>query len=173
MLTAKETEQIKAAAKAYTMTNKAEWLAFGKPLRGTWEWGLFPLTADVVAGLISSVEQSDDGLKFRLRPSNSAFYRVAARNNVTLQKLASVDAVDSLMVSLAADSGCKVNRGHAFECLTAAAMGADWQLNPIQAGFWLTPDFIAADGRTVQAKAYGASIVETDLLAAIKATRQA
>ena len=168
----KSTERVEAMAQVYVATNSAEYFAFGKPMRGVWEWGLFPMTADVIAGLCSEVEQTSEGLKFRFRPNNATFYRVAARAGVQVCKLASVDAVDALMVSLAAESGCKVNRGHAFEALTAAAVGADWSLNPIQAGYWSTPDYIAADGRTIQAKAYGASIPEGDLIAAVKACKQ-
>lgn len=170
-----KTEQIAVAAEIYARCNVSTRLVLAKPMRGFWHMIDIPLTADNVALAISTVEETEkEGLKFRFRPSNSVFYRLASINSVDVVPLASVETVDALMVSIAAETGCRVNRGHAIEKLVSEYYGARWELNPIQAGFWQCPDVMAqtAHESWIQVKAYGGSVTEKDLRAAIRAQKQ-
>ena len=165
-------EQIQVAAEIYARCNASNVLTVAKPMQGVWYFYSVPLTVENVAALMSTVETTEkDGLKFRFRPSNGAFYRVASANGVQPEYLASVEQVDSLVVEIAADSGCHVNRGHAVEKLIAEMNGREWQLNNLQCGFWCVPDVILADGSKAQVKAYGGSVTEKDLRTAIAACK--
>ena len=168
----KQVEQVEIMSTVYAELNAAEYLAVAKPMRGAWSWYVVPMTAANIAALTSDVEHSDEGLKFRLRPSNSVFYRVARANGVEPAFLASDELVSDMVASLTLETGTKCNRGHAVEALVAQQVGmVGWNVNHMQAGFWITPDVISNRNEKIQVKAYGASITERDLRAAI-ATRK-
>ena len=164
-------QQINACAEVYARTNAAQVLTIAKAMSGQWSYYTIPLTAANVAALISDVEETSEGLKFRLRPSNSVFYRVATANGVTPKFLASDEYVTELVADLSITHGTRCNRGHAVECLIAAQVGAQWTLNHLQSGFWQVPDLVDNQGVRHQVKAYGGSIIERDLHAAVAAMR--
>lgn len=165
------TQAIAVAAEIYARCNASDALVFCKPMKGMWYMFTCAMTSENVQALLSTVEPSDEGAKFRFRPSNSQFYRAAAAAGVSVEPLASVEYVDALVVEIAAATGCRVNRGHAIEKLVQERNGFDWTLNQIQAGFWLVPDVTLADGRKAQVKAYGGSVTERDLHAAVAACK--
>lgn len=171
-MNAKQMEQVQAMGTVYAELNAAEFLAVAKPMRGAWSWYMVPLTAANVAALTSDVEHTEEGLKFRIRPNNSTFYRVARANSVEPMFLASDELVTDMVASLTLESGTRCNRGHAVECLIAQQVGATgWNVNHNQCGFWVVPDVVSNKGERIQCKAYGASITEKDLRAAV-ATRK-
>lgn len=160
---------ISTAAEIYARTNAADLFTFAKPMQGVWYYFTCEMTAENIAALISTVEPSDEGAKFRFRPSNGAFYRVAKKCGATVRELASVEYVDALVVEIAAETGSRVNRGVAVEKLVSERFGCAWKYDPMQAGFWCVPDMFAECGK-IQVKAYGGSVTEADLHQAVAAT---
>lgn len=166
-LTAKQQEQRRFAALAYARYNASDTLIIAKPLKGVWYYYDVPMKPNIIEQLISSVEDTEsDGLKFRFRPTNAVFYKVASLAGVTPKPLASVETVDALVVDIAASTGCRVNRGHAVEQLITEAHRQVWTFNPLQSGWWKVPDLVVDEVR-YQIKAYGGSLLECDIRTAI------
>lgn len=167
----KNANVINTMATVYAKTNSASHVFFAKPMRGTWYGFLAPMTPEIIAALVSTVETSDEGAKMRFRPSNGAFYRAAKLNDSIVFPLASVEYVDSCVVELTAETGSRVNRGNVIEQIAAETYGDTWSYNPLQRPYYDVPDVIASDGRWIQVKAYGASVTEKDLHDALQALK--
>lgn len=167
----KNANVINTMSEVYAKTNSASHIFFAKPMRGTWYGFIAPMTPEVIAALVSTIEASDEGAKMRFRPSNGAFYRAAKLNNSMVFPLASVEYVDNRVIELTAETGSRVNRGNVIEEIAAETYGDAWSYNPLQRAYYDTPDIIAADGRWIQCKAYGASVTEKDLHDALQALK--
>lgn len=167
----KNADIINTMANVYAKTNSASHIFFAKPMRGTWYGFIAPMSPDVIATLVSTVEASDEGAKMRFRPSNGAFYRAAKLNDSIVFPLASVEYVDNRVIELSNETGSRVNRGNVIEEIAADTYGDEWSYNPLQRAYYDIPDIVASDGRWIQCKAYGASVTEKDLRDALKALK--